>query len=75
MRFYIIKKSFIPNIIKFGTHSYFSLYESLARELIFQIFHCPEMGFFKYKFEFTENNLTHNIISCFESKKEEDKNS
>ena len=33
------------------------------------------MGFFKYKFEFTKNNLTQNIISWFESKKEEDKNS
>ena len=33
--------------VKFGSHSNFSLYKAIARELVFQIFHYPEMGYFQ----------------------------
>ena len=58
----------IPKKIKFETHSNFSLYEFLARELVFQIFHYPEMGFFQYNFNMLNNNITDNIILWLERK-------
>jgi len=64
----------IPKNIKFGTHSNSSLYESLARELVFQIFHYPEMAFFKYKIDLSKNSITDNISIWLEGKNKENEN-
>ena len=61
------KKIKVPKNINFGNHANFSLYESLARELVFQVFNYPEMGFFKYDFRFQKNEITDNIISWLDS--------
>ena len=64
----------IPKNVKFGTHSNFSLYEAIARELVFQIFHYPEMGYFKYNFKINKNGISDNIIEWLDSKNKEDAN-
>ena len=64
----------IPKNIKFGTHSNSSLYESLARELVFQIFHYPEMAFFKYKIDLSKNSISDNISIWLEGKNKENEN-
>ena len=61
------KKIVIPKDLNFGTHSNFSLYEHIARELVFQIFDYPEMGFFQYNFEFKKNEITDKIINWLDS--------
>lgn len=64
----------IPKNVKFGTHSNFSLYEAIARELVFQIFHYPEMGYFKYNFKINKNRISDNIIEWLDSKNKENAN-
>ena len=64
----------IPKNVKFGTHSNFSLYEAIARELVFQIFHYPEMGYFKYNFKINKNGISDNIIEWLDSKNKENAN-
>jgi len=61
------KKIKVQKNINFGNHTNFSLYESLAIELVFQLFNYPEMGFFKYDFRFQKNEITDNIISWLDS--------
>ena len=61
------KKIKVPKNINFGNHANFSLYESLARELVFQVFNYHEMGFFKYDFSCQKNEITDNIISWLDS--------
>ena len=65
----------IPKNVKFGTHSNFSLYEAIARELVFQIFHYPEMGYFKYNFKINKNGISDNIIEWLDAKKKENEHS
>ena len=61
------KKIKVSKNINFGNHANFSFYESIAIELVFQLFNYPEMGFFKYDFSFQKNEITDNIISWLDS--------